>query len=165
MNNDRSSTSHRYLAKINFYPPSCWVGNTIQRIARSGLTHCTVETDGVVFHVDSETARWRSARVLHRIMPPSVQLRLFTPRPIDVDAATPLLTPLRFDATELSAWAINRRKGHVTDQPDSCVEAVRRWLAVGGLEIEQGTPDEIYSHLIQEHAAVPLHFSRSRRVA
>ncbi len=153
------STCPPYLAKINFYGPSCWVGNTIQRIADTSYTHCTPEAEGtgLLYHVDDKSSRWRPARALHKVMPPAVQLRLHTPRPINIGNATPLLDVLRFDATDLSAWAINRRKGHVTDQPDSCVEAVRRWLAVGGLEIEQGTPDEIYYQLIQDHGAVPLH--------
>ena len=156
---NQSCTSPHCLAKINFYEPSCWVGNTIQRIAKTGYTHCTFEAadTGLLFHVDENSSRWRTVRSLHKVMQPSVQLRLFTPRPMNIGNATPILDVLRFDATALSAWAINRRKGHITDQPDSCVEAVRRWLAIGGLEVEQGTPDEIYHHLIQDHGAVPLH--------
>ena len=159
-----SFTSPRHQAKINFYSPSCWVSKTICRVADTAYTHCTVEAGdtGLLFHVDEDSSRWRSCRSLHKLMDPLVQLRLFTPRPLNVGHATPILSVLRFDATALSAWAINRRKGHVTDQPDSCVEAVRRWLAIGGLEIEQGTPDEIYYHLIQDYGAVPLHHRRTR---
>ncbi len=161
--NSPSSTSlpsPRHLTRINFYKPSCWVGNTIQRIADTALTHCTVQEleEGPVFHVSEKKSQWRSSRVLHHWLAPYVQLRLYTPRAVNAELATPLMEPLRFDATELAAWAINRRKGHVTDQPDSCVEAVRRWLLVGGLETRQGTPDELYFQLIQEHAAVPTHF-------
>lgn len=142
---------------IHFYDHPCWEGRSIRRITGTGFTHVVPCIGTAGFHIDRRTSRWVDINALHRVMPPKVTVSTSVPT-CPIDLIEQMTEGLSMDVVDLSAWYRNRQQGLIRPMPDCCVSVVRDILALCGVRVDEGTPDELYEQLRRrESPAVPHH--------
>ena len=136
---------------IYFYDYPCWEGRVLRHITGSRFTHVVPGVGDAGYHIDPRISRWVSLKSLHRVMPYHTHLSVPI-RTYPVQLIEDLVEGMSIDLVDLASWYRNREQGLIRPMPDSCVEATRLMLLACGVSVEQGTPDELYTELLQDPA-------------